>query len=228
MAYKHAYVSAQGNLTKVVNHFRKSFPATVTAETLKKLGFAPKNESYVINVLKSLELIDEDGKRTQEASKVFTMHDAAAFAEAFAGIVKSAYGDLFELHGDSAWDLDSNGLITFFRQTDQTSEIVGKRQAATFKTLAAYSGHAEMPTVKATTSVTASVKKTTKKKPAKVRGKAVRRETPSESKDTDSQDGTNVTAVGLTVRVEVNLPSDADQETYDRIFKSIRENLLNG
>jgi hypothetical protein len=33
---------------------------------------------------------------------------------------------------------------------------------------------------------------------------------------------------GLTVRVEINLPSDGDQETYDRIFRSIKENLLNG
>jgi hypothetical protein len=33
--------------------------------------------------------------------------------------------------------------------------------------------------------------------------------------------------VGLTVRIEVNLPPAADQETYDRIFRSIRENLLN-
>lgn len=32
--------------------------------------------------------------------------------------------------------------------------------------------------------------------------------------------------VGLTVRVEINLPADGDQETYDRIFKSIRENLI--
>jgi len=33
--------------------------------------------------------------------------------------------------------------------------------------------------------------------------------------------------VGLTVRVEINLPPDGDQATYDRIFRSIRENLLN-
>jgi hypothetical protein len=32
---------------------------------------------------------------------------------------------------------------------------------------------------------------------------------------------------GLTVRIEVNLPPAADQETFDRIFRSIRENLLN-
>jgi hypothetical protein len=33
---------------------------------------------------------------------------------------------------------------------------------------------------------------------------------------------------GLTVRVEVNLPADADQETYDKIFQSIRKNLIDG
>jgi hypothetical protein len=33
--------------------------------------------------------------------------------------------------------------------------------------------------------------------------------------------------VALTVRIEINLPASGDQETYDRIFKSIRENLLN-
>jgi hypothetical protein len=34
--------------------------------------------------------------------------------------------------------------------------------------------------------------------------------------------------VGLTVRIEINLPATGDQDTYDKIFKSIRENLLNG
>lgn len=31
---------------------------------------------------------------------------------------------------------------------------------------------------------------------------------------------------GLSVRIEINLPADGSQETYDRIFRSIRENLL--
>jgi hypothetical protein len=34
--------------------------------------------------------------------------------------------------------------------------------------------------------------------------------------------------LGLTVRIEINLPAQGDQKTYDTIFKSIRENLLNG
>ncbi|MDE2180489.1 MAG: hypothetical protein KGJ40_06545 [candidate division NC10 bacterium] len=34
--------------------------------------------------------------------------------------------------------------------------------------------------------------------------------------------------VGLTVRIEINLPAQGDQETHDRIFQSIKQNLLNG
>ncbi len=34
--------------------------------------------------------------------------------------------------------------------------------------------------------------------------------------------------VGLTVRIEINLPANGTQETYDNIFQSIRKNLLNG
>jgi hypothetical protein len=34
-------------------------------------------------------------------------------------------------------------------------------------------------------------------------------------------------AVGLTVRIEINLPANGTQATYDNIFQSIRKNLLN-
>jgi Family of unknown function (DUF5343) len=64
MLDKHPYVSAPGNLVNVLHHFRGSFPAKVNADTLKKLGYAPKNESYVLNVLRFLGLIDEEGKKT--------------------------------------------------------------------------------------------------------------------------------------------------------------------
>jgi hypothetical protein len=36
------------------------------------------------------------------------------------------------------------------------------------------------------------------------------------------------TRFGLTVRIEVNLPAEGEQQTYDRIFRSIRKNLIDG
>lgn len=57
MADKHPYVSGTGVLVQVFDHLKKSFPANVTADVLKKLGFAPKNESYIINTVRFLKLI---------------------------------------------------------------------------------------------------------------------------------------------------------------------------
>src|SRR5690606_4869283 len=136
MADKHPYVSGSGPIFQLVAQLRKSFPAGgVTADTLKKLGLAPNNESYVINTLRFVAVIDDEGKRTTEAGKVFSHHDDASFQKAFAPMVKKAYSDLFDVHGDAAWKLDIDSLIQYFRSTDDTSAIVGRRQATTFQAL---------------------------------------------------------------------------------------------
>jgi len=223
MTDKHPYGQAPGNLAQVMTHLRKSFPQAMTAETLKKLGFAPKNESYVLNVIRFIGLIDNAGKKTQMAGKVFSQHNDAAFQKQFSDIVKTAYSDLFELHGDNTWTLDTESLVTFFRSTDHTTELVGKHQARTFQVLAGFSGHQEIPEPKVSAlkgAVTASKKRATPKA-----GPVTQQ---PEVHPTKSQAPQNGSDIGLTVRIEINLPADADQETYDRIFNSIRENLLNG
>lgn len=220
MADKHPYISGPGTLTKTFTQFRKSFPSTVTAVTLKKLGLAPNNESYVLNILKFLELIEDDGAKTELATKIFTQHSDTEFQKLFAQQVKKAYKELFDLHGEDSWKLDKDGLIQFFRSSDGSTEIVGQRQAGTFQVLSAFAGHADIPPVKETTKKTATPqnKAKTNQKPAKpLTNTEIKIDTPIQQ----THD------VGLTVRVEINLPAQGDQETYDRIFKSIRQNLLN-
>lgn len=221
MADKHPYISGVGNVSQAIAHFRNSLPQSINADTLKKLGLAPKNESYLINVLRFLGIIDAEGNRTEAGSKALTKHSDADFQKDFGALVKTAYSDLFQLHGDKAWGLDKDSLITYFRSSDQTSSIIGQRQAATFQVLAALSGHGDIPEKKEQKSKKASASKAAPKKKAA----SVKNENPPPAV-TVQPSGTS--DVALTVRVEVNLPADADQETYDRIFKSIRENLING
>lgn len=207
--------------TSAIEHLRRSLPATIDASVLKKLGLAPKNESYLINILQFIKVVEEDGTLTEEARSVFTQHDDTAFAQAFCGMVKAAYTDLFSLYGDKAWTLDQSALVTYFRQTDKTSSIVGTRQATTFQTLSELCGKRE--------GVASRPPSSRKDKPGKEKTKPVKKDVqvvkssppeipPSPPKNRD---------LGLTVRIEINLPASGDQETYDRIFKSIRENLLN-
>ena len=177
------------------------------------------------------ELTDQDGNKSEAASKIFSLHDDFAFSQEFGNLVAKAYTDLFELHGDNAWGLNTDALITFFRSSDETTAIVGKLQASTFQILAAFSGYGEIPELKASSSKPSSGG--AKKTPARPKKVEAAKTTSAESKPSKTE-STSLSVdsrkkdFGLTVRIEINLPSDGDQETYDRIFKSIRENLLDG
>lgn len=223
----HPYVGSSGILVQVFTQFRKAMPATVDAARLKQLGIAPSNESVVIGVIRFLGFIDESGNRTEEGKEVFLKHDDAQFSKALEKYVKKAYSELFDVRGDEAWELDRDTLIGFFRATDETSAITAKRQAITFETLSALSGHGNVSAPKARTMATAKTESKILKKPSKAAKTSAGKITSPALGGSGTSD-TTLSGMALTVRIEVNLPAQADQETYNLIFKSIRANLLNG
>jgi hypothetical protein len=80
VAEKHPYTSGgRGGLVQAINQLRSSFPPKVTADTLKKLGISPNNESYIINILRFVGIIDEQGAKTAKAGAAFSKHDDAEF-----------------------------------------------------------------------------------------------------------------------------------------------------
>jgi len=218
LADRHPYSPTPGGISAAITQFRKSFPKSVNAETLKQLGIAPKNESYVINVLRFVGALDKDGNQTEKAVSAFSHHNDADFQGAFEQLVKDAYKDLFALHRDAAWELDTDKLIAFFRNKDKTTDLVGRLQASTFQLLAGLAGHGPIPAA-------APPRTGARPRPERPKGRAPKAAQGGNSSSTNIQaDGKR--DFGLTVRIEVNLPPSGDQETYDRIFRSIRENLL--
>jgi hypothetical protein len=88
----------------------------------------------------------------------------------------------------------------------------------TFQILASFAGHGEP----LGTSVTKSTEKTKAPTVAKTKSNG-----PSATETANGLgEGQPSRDFGLTVRVEVNLPAGGDQETYDKIFRSIRQNLF--
>ncbi len=238
MAEKHPYMSGSGGVTQLTAQLRRSFPATVTADTLKKLGIAPNNETYVLNILKFIGVLDAENKKTAAATPIFNQHNDSDFQEQFSKLVGQAYHELFDLHGSDAWGLPIDKLIAFFRNHDGTSDIVGKRQASTFLALARISGKAvdeSEPSKSSGTGPTKATKKVAqaKKTTASAANTGALSSAPTVAHASSALPATNGGAastggVGLTVRIEINLPPGGDQDTYDAIFKSIRANLLNG
>ena len=196
----------------------------MTADTLKKLGIAPNNESYVINVLRHVGVVSEEGNRTEVGQRAFSQ-SGDRFTSAFEPLVRSAYSELFDLHGDEAWNLGKQDLVAFFRTEDGSSDLVGTRQATTFTTLAALTGHGDIqeprqprsPRSTSARATTVPPKNGTTDAAGNLSGGAAAKEPLRES-----------SAVALTVRVQVNLPAINDQEVYDKIFRSLRANLIDG
>lgn len=217
MAYP--YANTVRGFIAAIQQLRSNFPAKITSDTLKKWSIAPNNETYVLNVLRFLGIIDEDGSKRTEPAELFLEHDDAAFSERFKALVSKSYNPLFELWGDEAWTLDEEKLITFFRKEDESSAMVGKRQARTFMALSGLVGFVLPPVkVKGQKGVN---------KPQSKQKRVVRASQKTVKSPASQELGTTVQSpYALTVRVEVNLPVTNDQTVYDKIFKSMRKNLF--
>jgi hypothetical protein len=216
------YSTTVSGLTTTIQQLRSAFPNKVTADTLKRWNIALNNESSILQTLRFIGLVDEDGNKQPDAGKVFVLADDA-FGPAFGELVKRGYASLFEHFGDSAWELDRARLTNFFRGSDQTSARVGEQQAITFATLATLAGHGP------------------KAAGGNGNGSAPRARQSSGEPKVKSPTGTKAVPTNrvapqvtppassvppLSVRIELNLPVSDKQEVYDNIFRSIRENLL--
>lgn len=227
------YISGQAALVQTFAQLRKGFPGKVDAGYLQRFSIARANESYVISILRFLGLIDEEGNRVEDKTDYFYGGDEI-FKPGLERTLRDAYSQVFDEMGSGALEAQRDDLINWFRAADKTSALVGQRQASTFQTLAALAGHGELPTVRSNGA----------KKPVAAQGAATKKATAKKAapnkEDTkvpqgggaDDGDGGgggktgNAQDVGLTVRIEVNLPPDGDADTYDAIFASIKKHLM--
>jgi hypothetical protein len=150
-----------------------------------------------------------------------TQHDEGDFQTAFAALIQRAYGDLFELRGEEAWTMSRSQLIGYFRSADKTSDTIGGRQAGVFivlRELAGYgAGESGVPKPKQANG--------TKPKAVPRKHKAVLQPTSGAVEAEASAISAQKSDIALAVRIEINLPAEGTQETYDAIFKSIKTNL---
>lgn len=223
------YAQSLDALSQVVSRLRKSFPEKVDASYLKQLGLAPNNESYIVNTLRFIGVVNKESMRTEAAHDLFVKSDEE-FSAGFARIVKDAYQGLFDLYADDAWLQGSAKLVNFFRAKDKSSEGVGARQAKTFMKLAEISGMRPVQQApgngagsKSNNSTPRQKKRTEPKADGPIRGQdAPPAMGPAEAISNPAWG----TPVSLAVKIEVNLPATSDQSVYDAIFKSIRGNLI--
>lgn len=220
------YISGQAAIVQTFSQLRKGFPGKVDAGYLQRFNIAPANESYVISILRFLGLIDEDGNRVEDKTDYFFGNDDS-FKSSLEGTLRRAYAQIFDEMGDGALDAPKGDLTHWFRASDKTSDLVGQRQASTFQTLAALAGHGDLPAARS-----GAAKKTAAATPDSAAKKTTAKKTTPEKQvekpggDDGGGGGKNGQDVGLTVRIEVNLPPGGDADMYDAIFASIKKHLM--
>lgn len=213
MATTYPYVGSPNHISELINQLRDKVPPKLDADYIKIRKIAPNNESYLISLFRFLSIIDNEGNFDEENTSAF--YNPSEFQEKFAATVQHAYSDLFDMFGDQTWEKSTTDLAVFFKQKDKTSDNVCNKQAKTFQRLSSIAGKNSILQIKGvgaeSKNKTTNAKKT--QKVINIKGK----------QSTVSQPTADI---GLTVRIEVNLPSGGEKKTYDDIFKSIKENLI--
>lgn len=216
-----------GSLDLLITHLRtRKFPAKLEAKTLQNLSIAPKNESYVLNTLKFISIIDKDGAGVPTAKEFFVLPDDQ-FQLRFAELVQKAYDALFALHGDSAWTLNMDKLIAFFRQEDQSTAITGKYQAVTFSKLSEIAGKRGTTAATGKKAVAPKERNGKSKEGAASKTSKLTSNLEGEGKpSTASQEShSNGSELTLAIKIEMVLPTTDKKEVYDALFQSIKENF---
>ncbi len=219
-------VSGDMHLRMIIEKLRSNFLNEISKETMQKLGIAPNRENLIVKTLQFIKLFDADGKPILESETLFTEQDDKKFQLGFAKIVKTAYAELFKLHKEEdVWNLNDSELTTFFRGADRNSVATATKQVKTFNVLKEFAGKKE-----AKSKATAQVKSSAPTKTNKPKQATPKSNAPKTAPITIPTEQAHLKPSGnfaLSVRIEVNLPAGGTKETYDNIFKSIRENLIN-
>ncbi len=169
-------------------------------------------------------MIDEEGNSRDENTSFFFGGDDV-FKPGLDKTVRNAYSQLFDEMGDDALTAAKGDLTNWFRASDKTSSLVGQRQASTFQTLAALAGYGELPNTRASGSKKAAAPSAAAKASRPNKSTTSGEKAPPAKDKGDTTVG-NVSDVGMTVRIEVNLPPGGDADTYDAIFASIKKHLM--
>jgi hypothetical protein len=171
-------------------------PEKFTIKHLESLGFKSPNDRPIISILKHIEFLDAEGKPTENYR---AFRNTAKGKGVMAACLTKTYGDLFVTYPD-ANIRDKEALRNFFSAGVESGEKVLAATVDTFKTLCEFANfESPAPVEKSSTGGMAS---TVTRTPLETGGLVVN------------------------LNVQIQLPLAEDIGIYDKIFASLKKNLL--
>lgn len=221
MALPKSYLTSTKNLGGIFQAIQQAkAPERFTTRFLESLEFKSAADRLVIGVLKSLGLLDDQGKPTQ---RYFGFLDQTQSAVILAEAVREAYADIFAVN-INAQLLSKTDLVNKFKTLSQGgfSESVLDKMATTFQSL---------------------VKLADFSSPARIAQEVDDEESQEELASNADNGVTEILQIpkqrnlrrgetdtrnlgGLHYNIQIILPETRDTQVYDALFRSLREHLF--
>ncbi len=175
-------------------------PDKLTIKVIESLSFKSKNDRALLAVMKAVGLVDQSGVPTPRWNQFRSKQDGGA---ALAAGIREHYSALFALYPD-AYQKDNEALHSFFSSNTSVGEGALKHMINTFKALcskADFQGDLPMPD----------------------------QFTPP-GQDTPvvagAQFRSGIAPYTVNVNIQLTLPENSDEKTFNEFFKSMKKHLL--
>jgi hypothetical protein len=217
MALMDSYLIKTIHMTELFSSIQSAqAPDRFTLKFLENMGFSSSNDRLFIRVLKSLNLIDENGAPTEN---YYEFLDQSAAPRLMAKLLRVAYGDLFAIN-KKANEMSEAELKNKLKTLTQgkKSESVISNMVRTFKALSEFADwdpvHKPQPQI---------VKTKEKSKSEEVK------EEPLQPQKAASEEPVVVNRPNrsqLHYNIQIHLPESRDPKVYDAIFESLNKHLV--
>jgi len=194
------YTTVPGKIKPFFQKIQEAgLPSKVTQKWINSIGFTSSNDPSIIPLLKKLGFIDRSGVPTELRARY---RDKDLAPKVMAEAIKNAYKELFETYPD-AYRKDKEALRNFFASQTGKAENTIEKMIQTFKALCELadfeSNSEEYPhneVVPSREGLTTLMEKQTPK------------------------------GLTINVNIQLQLPATTDEEVYDKLFRSLKRNLL--
>ena len=204
-----AYLTSRKRMSDIFEAIQTAqAPERFTQKFLETLDFKAKGDRLIINVLKGLGFLDDNGRPTQ---RYFEYLDQTQSQRVLAEGIKEAYSDLFSVN-IRANELGKQELIGKLKTLSQGqySDAVLSHMAGTFLDLvklADFEAHKPKEVFQPAPGLPSPLPK------------AVPRHIERGESTTSRKLG------GLVYNIQIVLPETRDQAVYDALFKSLRQHI---
>ncbi|WP_156363700.1 DUF5343 domain-containing protein [Sphingomonas sp. Leaf357] len=215
MALPTSYLTSTKNLQGILSAIQQAkAPDRFTQRFLEDLEFKSTSDRLIIGVLKSLKLVDDQGKPTE---RYFQFLDQSQSDRIMADAVREAYSDLFQVN-TSAQKLSKQDVINKFKTLSQgsISESVLDKMAMTFTALVKLGDFEN---------------NAGKLKQERVIENEIKIDQDdnldgSGGSDDDQIKRNRRSLGGLHYNIQIILPESRDSKVYDALFRSLKDHLI--